>query len=122
MGAPLATKDANVSVQTQDAAAMDNGKPTSTQTLEYHRQVLHKKMEEEKYGANVTNTGNPTSVTVTVTSVDAAIPHAKNPQYRRLANSDITNGRQQQYVSPSDDIMSPCTAKLSALKGRAVGK
>ncbi|KAK6952346.1 hypothetical protein Daesc_006881 [Daldinia eschscholtzii] len=122
MGAPLATKDANVSVQTQDAAAMDNGKPTSTQTLEYHRQVLHKKMEEEKYGANVTNTANSTSVTVTVTSVDAAIPHAKNPQYRRLANSDITNGRQQQYVSPSDDIMSPCTAKLSALKGRAVGK
>ncbi|OTB16969.1 hypothetical protein K445DRAFT_316496 [Daldinia sp. EC12] len=78
MGAPLATKDANVSVQTQDAAAMDNGKPTSTQTLEYHRQVLHKKMEEEN--------------------------------------------RQQQYVSPSDNIMSPCTAKLSALKGRAVGK
>ncbi|KAI0847660.1 hypothetical protein F5Y00DRAFT_240764 [Daldinia vernicosa] len=78
MGAPLATKDINASVQTQDAAAMDNGKPTSgAQTLEYHRQVLHSKMEEEK---------------------------------------------QPEYVSPSDNIMSPCTAKLSAFKGRAVGK
>ncbi|KAI1804836.1 hypothetical protein F4811DRAFT_552521 [Daldinia bambusicola] len=126
MGAPLATKDVNASVQTQDAAAMDNGKPSSAQTLEYHRQVLHSKMEEEKYGANATTTttnlDTSNSVTVTVTSVDAAIPHNKNPQYCRLANSDITNGRQQQYVSPSDNIMSPCTAKLSALKGRAVGK
>ncbi|KAI1464556.1 uncharacterized protein F4812DRAFT_442657 [Daldinia caldariorum] len=77
MGAPLTTKDVNSSVQTQDAAAMDNGKPSSAQTLEHHRQVLHSKMEEEK---------------------------------------------QQEYVSPSDNIMSPCTAKLSALKGRAVGK
>lgn len=122
MGAPLATKDVNASVQTQDAAAMDNGKPNSAQTLEYHRQVLHSKMEEEKYGANVTNTATSTSVTVTVTSVDAAIPCAMNPQYRRIANSDTTNGRQQEYVSPSDNIMSPCTAKLSAFKGRVVSK
>ncbi|KAI0119657.1 hypothetical protein F4814DRAFT_412915 [Daldinia grandis] len=77
MGAPLATKDVNVSVQTQDAAAMDNGKPNGAQTLEHHRQVLHSKMEEEK---------------------------------------------QQEYVSPSDNIMSPCTAKLSAFKGRVVSK
>ncbi|KAI1180886.1 hypothetical protein F4777DRAFT_527380 [Nemania sp. FL0916] len=27
-----------------------------------------------------------------------------------------------QYVSPSDNIMSPCTAKLNALKGRQAGK
>ncbi|KAI8956813.1 hypothetical protein F5Y11DRAFT_341823 [Daldinia sp. FL1419] len=77
MGAPLATKDVNASVQIQDAAAMENGKLSSAQTLEHHRQVLQSKMEEEK---------------------------------------------QKQYVSPSDTIMSPCTAKLTALKGRVASK
>lgn len=29
---------------------------------------------------------------------------------------------QKQYISPSDTIMSPCTAKLSAYKSRQFGK
>lgn len=33
---------------------------------------------------------------------------------------DNRNGTK--YVSPSDNILSPCTQKLSALKGRQFGK
>ncbi|KAI0550872.1 hypothetical protein F4679DRAFT_197955 [Xylaria curta] len=40
------------------------------------------------------------------------------------ANPDAsgTCSSKQQYVSPSDNIMSPCTAKLNALKSRHAGK
>lgn len=30
--------------------------------------------------------------------------------------------RTKQYVSPSDNIMSPCSAKLNALRNKQVGK
>lgn len=46
--------------------------------MEYHRQVLQNRLEEEK--------------------------------------------AQRNYVSPSDTIMSPCTAKLSAYKSKQFGK
>lgn len=78
MGPALSDKDVNAPVQVQDAAAGNkDSKSTGIKSLEYHRQVLQSKMEEEK---------------------------------------------QQQYISPSDNIMSPCTAKLNAFKGRAAGR
>lgn len=77
MGPALSEKDVNVPVQTQDATAANNGKPSGAKALEYHRQMLQSKMADEK---------------------------------------------QQQYISPSDSIMSPATAKLNALKGRVAGR
>lgn len=40
------------------------------------------------------------------------------------ANEDITDKNRvaNKYISPSDNIMSPCTQKLSALRGKQFGK
>ncbi|OTA61210.1 hypothetical protein K449DRAFT_395898 [Hypoxylon sp. EC38] len=134
MGSVLSDKDVNAPVQIQDVTATKNvietkdvaatndvakdGRLTGAQSLEYHRQVLQSKMAEEKYGANaITKT-----ITKTTASTEAALPHTKNPQSRLLANIGAATGRLQQYISPSDDIMSPCTAKLNAFKGRLAGR
>ncbi|KAL9135299.1 MAG: hypothetical protein Q9175_003521 [Cornicularia normoerica] len=53
-------------------------------SMEYHRQVLQSRLEEDK-------------------GLDEV-------------------GAKQVYVSPSDTIMSPCTAKLSAYKSKHFGK
>ncbi|KAI1391096.1 uncharacterized protein F4822DRAFT_426950 [Hypoxylon trugodes] len=129
MAPVLSDKDVNAPVQSQDAIAANNGKPAGAKTLEYHRLLLQSKMAEEKYGANPTDTNaNSTTTksdtkTAPVAGNDAAPDsRVKNPQNRFLANVGPTNNRQQQYISPSDNIMSPCTAKLNALKGRAAGR
>ena len=38
------------------------------------------------------------------------------------ANEHLHHRGKQIYVSPSDTIMSPCTAKLSAYKSKQFGK
>ncbi|KAJ1329378.1 Spo12 family [Microdochium nivale] len=68
----LSDKDVNAVVE----VVSTSGK-SEVKSMEYHRQVLQSKMEQ-----------------------DAA----------------------QQYVSPSDTIMSPCTAKLSKLRNKNAGK
>lgn len=73
----LSDKSVNThNVQQMDAASA-NEKP-EIKSMDYHRQVLQNKMEQEKDG--------------------------------------------QKYVSPSDNIMSPATAKLNAFKNKQVGK
>ncbi|KAK8100942.1 uncharacterized protein PG998_007653 [Apiospora kogelbergensis] len=71
----LSPKDTNNHIRA--VPAMDGAKP-DVKSMEYHRQVLHNKMEEEK--------------------------------------------NKKTYISPSDNIMSPCTAKLNALRNKQVGK
>ncbi|GAP84172.1 putative spo12-like protein [Rosellinia necatrix] len=73
----LSDKDVNNSLKNLSGAGAGATK-ADVKSMEYHRQVLKSKMEEENSA--------------------------------------------HQYVSPSDDIMSPCTAKLNALKGRQAGK
>ncbi|KXJ93031.1 hypothetical protein Micbo1qcDRAFT_203174 [Microdochium bolleyi] len=68
----LSDKDVNAAVEVVNTA----GKP-EVKSMEYHRQVLQSKMEQE-----------------------AA----------------------QQYISPSDQLMSPCTAKLNKLRNKNAGK
>ncbi|KAF2999947.1 hypothetical protein G7054_g5938 [Neopestalotiopsis clavispora] len=75
-GHVLSDKSVNTHNQQMDASA-GNGK-ANLKSMDYHRQVLQKKMEQEKDG--------------------------------------------EKYVSPSDGIMSPCTAKLNALRNKQVGK
>ncbi|KAL7805573.1 hypothetical protein V8C44DRAFT_340533 [Trichoderma aethiopicum] len=42
--------------------------------------------------------------------------------HRQLFQSRIAQEPTKQYISPSDTIMSPCTAKLSALRNKQVTK
>ncbi|KAI0408099.1 hypothetical protein F4802DRAFT_550513 [Xylaria palmicola] len=162
----LSEKDANNSLK-KNLAGSD--KP-EIKSMEYHRQVLKSKMEEEKYGRTATPSNTTTTTTTksnrsnkSTTSTPAAAstatataavgasssssglgtatiaaaaaaaePASASPQmvviHRTLAgrpaNPNALGARSssQQYVSPSDDIMSPCTAKLNALKGRHAGK
>ncbi|KAI0024437.1 hypothetical protein F4780DRAFT_725462 [Xylariomycetidae sp. FL0641] len=76
----LSNKDINTHAVNMGAnpAATDGAVKPDVKSMEYHRQILKSKMEEDK--------------------------------------------SKQQYISPSDNIMSPCTAKLNALKGRQVAK
>lgn len=64
-------------------------------SMEYHRQMLQNKMAREEYG---------------VTSS------------QRESQSLIFLCRSSTYISPSDNIMSPCTAKLTALRNKQIGK
>lgn len=85
----LASRDVNV------AAPQMNSNKGDIKSMEYHRQVLQNKLEEEAY------------------------------VFRSVLSSSITNfinRGDQKYVSPSDTIMSPCTAKLSAYKNKHFGK
>ncbi|CZR59219.1 related to BNS1 protein [Phialocephala subalpina] len=66
----LADRDVNAAVDAKPVA--------DVKSMEYHRQVLQSKLEE--------------------------------------------NQGKQTYISPSDTIMSPCTAKLSAYRSKQVGK
>ncbi|KAI0123039.1 hypothetical protein BJ170DRAFT_123028 [Xylariales sp. AK1849] len=72
----LSEKDINVHNVPAAQSDAANGKP-DVKSMEYHRQVLQSKIEED----------NKTT-----------------------------------YISPSDTIMSPCTAKLNAFRNKQVGK
>ncbi|KAL0943917.1 uncharacterized protein CTRU02_201804 [Colletotrichum truncatum] len=89
----LADKDVNATVVSNNDQATKDVK-----SMEYHRQVLQNKMAQEKYD---------------------------NPQTHRYQNQTLNSGhidRSKTYISPSDNIMSPCTAKLNALRNKQVGK
>ncbi|KAI0525302.1 hypothetical protein F5B22DRAFT_332716 [Xylaria bambusicola] len=155
----LSEKDANTTLKN---LAGTGASKADIKSMEYHRQVLKSKMEEEKYGHTATatttttiTTNNNNSITTIIISPSAVgassstssglgTTTAVNPMqassittsssqkiihiHRTLAglaanpNASGTRSSAQQYISPSDNIMSPCTAKLNALKGRHAGK
>ncbi|KAI0537812.1 hypothetical protein GGR58DRAFT_328335 [Xylaria digitata] len=134
----LSEKDANNSLKN---LAGTGANKADIKSMEYHRQVLKSKMEEEKYG----HTANPTT-TITIsspavgassglgpTNVPAAVKPSLASSSQKLIhwalaglpadpNASGACSSTSQYISPSDNIMSPCTAKLNALKGRHAGK
>jgi hypothetical protein len=91
----LADKDIN--------APATNGAPAEgakdVKSMEYHRQVLQSKLNEDQYVLLVFDT----------------------PPFSLAPTNKSTRGKQT-YISPSDNIMSPCTAKLSAYRSKQVGK
>lgn len=97
----LAAKDTNVPMTTTNAA---DGQQQKEKDLEYHRQVLKSKMEAQQYVQARHRRPNED-----FTGSDAG----KLPSANRSGNN---------YISPSDEIMSPCTAKLNALRNKQVGK
>ncbi|KAG7289077.1 hypothetical protein NEMBOFW57_005439 [Staphylotrichum longicolle] len=42
--------------------------------------------------------------------------------HRQVLQSKMEQGENKTFISPSDNIMSPCTAKLSAFRSKQVGK
>jgi hypothetical protein len=137
----LSEKDANNSLKNQ---AGTGATKADIKSMEYHRQVLKSKMEEEKYGHATTTTTTTTNTNTisTSTAAAAAVGTCSGPGTATvgavtaqmlihrthagglLADPNASGARSSthQYVSPSDNIMSPCTAKLNALKGRHAGK
>lgn len=92
----LAEKDVNThTVQQMDGAAGDS--KSDIKSMEYHRQVLQNMMGQEQYAT--------------------FLSHCKG-----LAADFLIDRGEQTYVSPSDGIMSPCTAKLNAYRNKQVGK
>ncbi|KAK1760774.1 protein BNS1 [Echria macrotheca] len=50
-------------------------------------------------------------------------PDVKSMEYhRQVLQSKMEGEETKTYVSPSDTIMSPCTAKLSAFRNKQIGK
>ncbi|KAI0398182.1 hypothetical protein F5Y17DRAFT_411334 [Xylariaceae sp. FL0594] len=127
----LSEKDANNSLQMTGDGTAAAGKG-EIKSMEYHRQMLKSKMEEEKYGRTKTNTHTTTSSSGPGTGTANTTAAAAKKPMMMINNRPLTGlpadprsssgSASQQYISPSDGIMSPCTAKLTALKGRHAGK
>lgn len=97
----LSAKDANVPM----AAPASDSAADVKKDMEFHRQVLKSKMEAQEYAYTFHPQGNQ-----------------QNQDFR---NSDVGSHPSRSgnnYISPSDEIMSPCTAKLSAMRNKQVGK
>ncbi|KAL7922414.1 hypothetical protein ACQKWADRAFT_292399 [Trichoderma austrokoningii] len=62
-------------------------------------------------------------VNVTMTDAQPLAKDVKSMEYhRQVLQSRIAQEPSKQYISPSDTIMSPCTAKLSAFRNKQVAK
>ncbi|KAK1972800.1 hypothetical protein LY78DRAFT_650200 [Colletotrichum sublineola] len=59
---------------------------------------------------------------VVVNDVQAAKDVKSMEYHRQVLQNKMAQEKSKTYISPSDDIMSPCTAKLSALRNKQVGK
>lgn len=87
------------------------------------------RMNLQKQGRRITATITTTTTITTASTAKNGSSH-RDVFSERQASVSHTNmlttmrdeKRQKQYVSPSDDIMSPCTAKLSALRSKQAGK
>lgn len=99
----LAAKDANVPMSASD----NNDSVDVKKDMEYHRQVLKSKMEAQEYAFTLHH------------------PQGRRNDAQFFSNSDARfhlSRSGNNYISPSDEIMSPCTAKLSAMRNKQVGK
>jgi hypothetical protein len=88
----LADRDINATVQA--APETMDGK-VDVKSMEYHRQVLQSKIDQQQYIIPILLSRHQLTV--------------------------IDRGKQS-YISPSDTIMSPCTQKLSAYRNKQVSK
>lgn len=99
-------------------------------SLDYHRQVLEQRLKESK-SVNTTNetpmsqpsaaedsTVDAASFGSNATAITTQYGHGQNVRQAHTVRSLSRN--QQTYISPSDSIMSPATAKLAAFKSRHV--
>lgn len=99
----LGDKDVNapLGADQQQQQATAGGK--DVKSMEYHRQMFQSKVHEE-YAPPPQH-------------IPASLHHSVGRNSNNLARSSS-----KQYVSPSDNIMSPCTAKINALRNKQVSK
>ncbi|ROW15407.1 hypothetical protein VPNG_02382 [Cytospora leucostoma] len=97
----LGARDTNVPMTKTTVA--NTGKNAAVKgdanTMDLHRQALQAKIAAQKYDT-------------------AAAPVHEAVSKLSLDDRSGSNN----YISPSDEIMSPCTAKLNALRNKQVGK
>ncbi|EQL01567.1 spo12-like protein [Ophiocordyceps sinensis CO18] len=106
----LSDKDVNAPVAEQQAPGKD------VKSMEYHRQVFQSKMAEDKY---VHTAPFPASFRTR--------PRRRQTERVRRptmldADERLCPTRSSKYVSPSDNIMSPCSAKINALRNKHAAK
>lgn len=121
----LAPKDVNMPVVADKAV---DGKP-EVKSMEYHRQMLQSKMAQEKYepaaAATSAASEQPSSQHASPSPTSRTAPHPASHLAQFHAHQGLTSNpahRSSTYISPSDNIMSPCTAKLTALRNKNIGK
>lgn len=142
----LGDKDVNAAIEQQSTLVKD------VKSMDYHRQVFQSKMAQEPYvigkstvasaavnkpsppSTNTTsitvNTTTTTTATTTNTSSASSTSSSPSPTFTVLRDAPppvpLANPRfafsAKQYVSPSDNIMSPCSAKINALRNKQVTK
>lgn len=95
----LADKDVNAAMTEQQQPA-PNG---DVKSMEYHRQVLQSKMAQDE----------------TYVEQQHGIDHCRR---RGLIVANRSRDRSNKYISPSDNIMSPCSAKINALRNKHASK
>ncbi|KAG8424577.1 hypothetical protein J3458_001354 [Metarhizium acridum] len=100
MSAVLGDKDVNAAMDQQNAAK-------DVKSMEYHRQVFQSKMAAETY---------------VLLSSPASARGRLGPRAAAASRLADAAFRTKQYVSPSDNIMSPCTAKINALRNKHASK
>ncbi|KAL2760774.1 hypothetical protein ACRALDRAFT_1066774 [Sodiomyces alcalophilus JCM 7366] len=115
-GHALSDKDVNAPVTTN--VATDPSDKSDVKSMEYHRQVFQNKIAQEKYERQHT-THSRRSI-----HNGAAEDENKKPihLHQTTGLTRDPRDRTKQYISPSDNIMSPCTAKLNAFRSKKIGK
>ncbi|CAK7271693.1 hypothetical protein SEPCBS119000_004737 [Sporothrix epigloea] len=64
-----------------------------------------------------------TAITAGTVTIKDSNKDIKSMEYHRnVLQSKVEADGPKQYISPSDNIMSPCTAKLKALRTKQAGK
>ena len=111
--APLSTKDVNTSLTgslAQQQQSQDPNSKPDVKSMEYHRQVFQSKMEEED------------EYVLLASDPFCWLLRCYYDCFANVARSLSPFHSSNKYISPSDNIMSPCTAKLSAFRNKQVGK
>ncbi|KAK3308588.1 uncharacterized protein B0T15DRAFT_491161 [Chaetomium strumarium] len=80
-------------------------------------------MSSNVLAARDVNTSLPAQNQAGAQTGGAVKPDVMSMEYhRQVFQSKMEQGENKTYISPSDNIMSPCTAKLSAFRNKQVGK
>lgn len=108
----LGERDVNVAMTDAPPLAKD------VKSMEYHRQVLQSRIAQEPY---VTRSQSPISSSLHAKPLLRDMLFSKPFLIQPLLTPSCLLSSKQ-YISPSDTIMSPCTAKLSALRNKQVSK
>ena len=126
MASVLGDKDINASMEQQTQQQQQQQQTKDVKTMDYHRQILQGKISQEPYVRDkalqpaAVNSSSSSSSSSSSTSDDTNSSSTMDKP-RWPTNMSFAS-RAKQYVSPSDNIMSPCSAKINALRNKQVTK